>query len=96
MKMDMGKQAFFYQVKKIYKKHNYQIIGGIVEYDPWKDAEDWQLGEHMEADFLQNDVFKDRPIPNDLIAGVKRWSLQKFNKIMDGLFKAYGGDRDEQ
>lgn len=64
-------------------------------YDPWEEYNEWEFDEGMEAYYLQNDIFKDRPIPRDLIEGIKRWSLMRFNMMMRGFFLAHGGDRDE-
>jgi len=66
-----------------------------VGYDPWEEYDEWEFDEGMEADYLQNDIFKDRPIPRDLITGIRRWTIEKFTKSMWGLIRSMEGDRDE-
>lgn len=61
-----------------------------MEYNPWEDQEDSELSERMEAEDIS---YRYKKIP--MVNWVKRWTQEQFNKIMDGLFKAYGGDRDE-
>ncbi|HDY88401.1 MAG TPA: hypothetical protein ENH82_09875 [bacterium] len=56
-----------------------------------KNFEAWELSEHLDALFLQNEVFKNIPIP---VGIMENWTQEQFTKAMWGVIKAYEVDRD--